>query len=259
MSKGHRFEPKILAFACNWCSYAGADLAGVSRMQYPPNSRIIRVMCSGRVDPVFIPEALSKGADGVMVLGCHPGDCHYISGNLIAERKIRWVKELLKKAGVDSRRLRLEWISASEGERFANTVREFTTQIRALGPIAEKDKERITSELQAVCDVVSDTRVRILLGKERELVEEGNVYGEMKTQNEFDELMKDTIDAEQIRRKIIQLTEGKPLSIKDISKKLNMPSWEVGRHVMWLRHKGKMALSGIDDRSPKYISVEVAT
>jgi coenzyme F420-reducing hydrogenase delta subunit len=253
------FEPKILAFACNWCSYAGADLAGVSRMQYPPNMRIIRVMCSGRVDPVFIPEALSKGADGIMVLGCHPGDCHYISGNLIAERKIRWIKELLQKAGVNSQRLRLEWISASEGERFANTVKEFTNQIKELGPIGEEEQEKISSELRAVGDVVSDTRVRILMGKERELVEEGNVYGEMKTQNEFDELMNDTIDAEHIRRKIIQLTKGNPLSIKEISKTLNMPSWEIGRHVMWLRHKGKMAMSNIDDRSPKYVSVEVAT
>lgn len=253
------FEPRILAFACNWCSYAGADLAGISRMQYPPNVRIIRVMCSGRVDPVFLPEALSKGADGVMVLGCHPGDCHYISGNLIAERKIRWIKELLQKAGVESQRLRLEWISASEGQRFANTIKDFTDQIHKLGPIGKEEQERISSELQAVGDVVSDTRVRILLGKERELVEEGNVYGEMKTQNEFDELMENAIDAEHTRRKIIQLTKGKPMSIKEISKILDMPSWEIGRHVMWLRHKGKMALSSIDDRSPKYISVEVAT
>ena len=142
------FEPKILAFACNWCSYAGADLAGISRMQYPSNVRIIRVMCSGRVDPVFLPEALSKGADGVMVLGCHPGDCHYISGNLIAERKIRWIKELLQKAGVKSLRIRLEWISASEGQRFANTIRDFTDQIRKLGPIDKDEQKNISVMLR---------------------------------------------------------------------------------------------------------------
>jgi coenzyme F420-reducing hydrogenase delta subunit len=257
MSKTPRFEPKILAFACNWCSYAGADLAGISRMQYPPNMRIIRVMCSGRVDPVFILDALSKGADGIMVLGCHPGDCHYISGNLMAERKMKWVADLIEFAGMDPGRLRLEWISASEGERFANTVRDFTEQIRNLGPVAKKDKERITSALQAACKTLDDTRVRVLMGKERELVEEGNVYGETKTQDEFNELMQNTIDAEHIRSKILLLTKDNPLSVREISEKLHEPSWDIGRHVMWLRHKGKMALTGIDGRSPKYISVEV--
>ena len=252
-----RYEPRILAFACNWCSYAGADLAGVSRMQYPPNMRIIRVMCSGRVDPVFILDALSKGADGVMVLGCHPGDCHYISGNLMAERKMRWVAELLECAGVDPERLKLEWISASEGERFANTVRDFTEQIRNQGPVPKDDRKKIMAALDAAQKVVSDTRVRVLLGKERELVEEGNVYGERKSQNEFDELMHKTLDAEHIRCKILLLTKDEPLSVKELSERLNEPSWDIGRHVMWLRHKGKMALARIDGRSPKYISVEV--
>jgi coenzyme F420-reducing hydrogenase delta subunit len=259
MSEKSRFEPRILAFACNWCSYAGADLAGVSRMQYPPNMRIIRVMCSGRVDPVFILDALSKGADGVMVLGCHPGDCHYISGNLMAERKMRWVADILKCADMDPRRLKLEWISASEGERFANTVKDFTEQIRNLGPLAKEDKERITSALKAARKTLDDTRVRVLMGKERELVEEGNVYGEKKSQDEFDELMQNTIDAEHIRSKILLLTKENPLSVKEISEKLQEPSWDIGRHVMWLRQKGKMALARIDGRSPKYLSVEVGS
>jgi coenzyme F420-reducing hydrogenase delta subunit len=257
MSKIHGFEPKILAFACNWCSYAGADLAGVSRMQYPPNMRIIRVMCSGRVDPIFILDALAKGVDGVMVLGCHPGDCHYISGNLMAERKMRWVADLLECAGVNPKRLKLEWISASEGERFSNTVRDFTEQIRNLGSICKDEKEKISSELQAAGKAASDSRVRILLGKERELVEEGNVYGEMKSQDEFDELMKGTLDAEHTRSKILLMAKDEPKSVVEISEKLNIPSWEVGRHIMWLRNKGKMALSRIDDRSPKYITLEV--
>ncbi|UCG69831.1 MAG: hydrogenase iron-sulfur subunit [Thermoplasmata archaeon] len=252
-----KFEPKILAFACNWCSYAGADLAGVSRMQYPPNMRIIRVMCSGRVDPIFILDALAKGVDGVMVLGCHPGDCHYISGNLMAEKKMRWVADLIEKAGVNPQRLRLEWISASEGERFANTVKDFTNQIRELGPIRGKEQKGISAELQAAEKVASDSRVRILLGKERELLEEGNVYGEKKSQDEFDELMRNILDAEHTRSKILLLAKDEPKSVKEISEKLDIPSWEVGKHVMWLRHKGKMALSRIDDRSPKYITVEV--
>ncbi|MFW9821163.1 MAG: hydrogenase iron-sulfur subunit [Candidatus Thorarchaeota archaeon] len=130
------FEPNILVFCCNWCSYAGADLAGVSRFQYPPNIRIIRVMCSGRVDPSFILKALKNGADGVLVSGCHIGDCHYISGNeYTQERFERLHNILIKQLGVDPKRVRLEWVSASEGKRFAEVITEFTNQIKKLGSL----------------------------------------------------------------------------------------------------------------------------
>jgi len=128
------FEPYIVGFLCNWCGYAGADLAGTSRIQYPPNLRAIRLMCSGRVDPTFILTALKRGADGVLVVGCHPGDCHYINGNLRTERRVALLKKMLSGLGLDDRRVRLEWISASEGERFAAVVKEFVEEIRALGP-----------------------------------------------------------------------------------------------------------------------------
>ncbi len=126
--------PKILAFLCNWCSYAGADLAGVSRFQYPPTIRVIRVMCSGRVDPVFILKAFENGVDGVLVGGCHPGDCHYISGNLAAEKRMSSLKNVLENLGLGAERLRLEWVSASEGSKFSHTVQEFTENIKKLGP-----------------------------------------------------------------------------------------------------------------------------
>ena len=138
---GEEFEPKILVFACNWCSYAGADLAGVSRIQYPPNIRIIRVMCSGRVDPLYVLKAFEYGADGVLVTGCHPGDCHYIDGNLKAEDRIRFLKESLKHIGIEPERLRLEWISASEGDKFARVVREMVETVKKLGPNPLKKKE----------------------------------------------------------------------------------------------------------------------
>jgi len=128
------FDPNIVAFCCNWCSYAGADLAGVSRLQYPTNARIIRVMCSGRVEPYFILRALELGADGVLVAGCHIGDCHYISGNEEAEKRMKMTSEVLDRLGLGSGRMRLEWISASEGQKFANTMKEFTQQIKAMGP-----------------------------------------------------------------------------------------------------------------------------
>lgn len=129
------FEPMILGFACNWCSYAGADLAGTSRMQYPPNVRVIRVMCSGRVDPTFILRAFAMGVDGVFIGGCHPGDCHYIEGNHKARRMVALTKLLLQDLGIEPERLRLEWISASEGARFAQVISDFTKTIKELGPI----------------------------------------------------------------------------------------------------------------------------
>ncbi len=134
-AKQEGFEPNILVFCCNWCSYAGADLAGVSRFQYPPNIRVIRVMCSGRVDPSFVLKALKNGADGVLVSGCHIGDCHYISGNeYTQERFERLHNILIKQLGIDPKRVRLEWVSASEGKRFAEVITEFTNQIKKLGP-----------------------------------------------------------------------------------------------------------------------------
>jgi len=129
------FEPKIVGFLCNWCSYTGADLAGVSRHKSAPNVRVIRVMCSGRVDPQFVLRSFARGADGVLIGGCHPGDCHYSEGNYKALRRTRLLKRLMRNFNIDERRLRLEWISAAEGEKFARVTKEFTEQIRELGPL----------------------------------------------------------------------------------------------------------------------------
>jgi F420-non-reducing hydrogenase iron-sulfur subunit len=129
------FEPRIVGFLCNWCSYTGADLAGTSRMKSAPNLRIIRLMCSGRVDPSFILRAFQLGADGILVAGCHPGDCHYQEGNFKALRRVLLMKRILREFGIDERRLRLEWISAAEGEKFAKVSTEFTEELRALGPL----------------------------------------------------------------------------------------------------------------------------
>jgi F420-non-reducing hydrogenase iron-sulfur subunit len=128
------FEPNIIGFLCNWCSYAGADLAGTSRMKYPVNVKTIRVMCSGRVDPVYILEALKKGADGVLVAGCHPGDCHYQSGNYKANRRMKLLKKMLNELGLEPERVRFEYVSASEGKKFSDLINEMTEEIRKLGP-----------------------------------------------------------------------------------------------------------------------------
>lgn len=136
------FEPQIIAFACNWCSYAGADLAGTSRIHYPPNVRIIRVMCSGMVDPIYILRAFEKGCDGVLVAGCHIGDCHYISGNLKAEKIVRKLSQLLHTLGLEDERLRLEWISAAEGGKFAETIEKFVNRLKKLGVSPSKKGEQ---------------------------------------------------------------------------------------------------------------------
>lgn len=129
------FEPKIVAFLCNWCSYAGADLAGVSRIQYPTNIRVIKVPCSGRINLLYIIKALQKGVDGVLVSGCHPGDCHYISGNLFARRKFALMKKFLEYIGIEPERVQFTWVSAAEGIRFAQVVEQVTNDIRKLGPL----------------------------------------------------------------------------------------------------------------------------
>ena len=134
MADEEEFEPLIIGFCCNWCSYAGADLAGVSRIQYPPNMRIVRVMCSGMVHPNLVIDALTKGADGVIICGCHIGDCHYLEGNVATENRKEAIELMLEDFGIEPERFRLEWVSASEGPRFAEVVREMTEEVRALGP-----------------------------------------------------------------------------------------------------------------------------
>jgi F420-non-reducing hydrogenase iron-sulfur subunit len=128
------FEPQIVAFTCNWCSYAAADLAGTSRVSYPPNVLLIRVMCSGMVDPIYVLKAFEKGFDGVLIAGCHIGDCHYISGNVTAEERIGKLKRLIHTLGLEDERLRLEWISTAEGGKFAETIKELVGQLKQLGP-----------------------------------------------------------------------------------------------------------------------------
>lgn len=135
------FEPNIVAFLCNWCSYAGADLAGTSRTHYPPNVRVIRVMCSGRVNPLFVLNALQQGADGVLISGCHPGDCHYMQGNYYARRRFALMRNFLEYLGVEPERVRMSWVSASEGAKWKEVIEEVSESVKAVGPM-DKFKRR---------------------------------------------------------------------------------------------------------------------
>lgn len=255
---GTSFEPKIVGFLCNWCSYAGADLAGVSRFQYPPNIRIIRVMCSGRIDPYIILEAFAQGVDGVFIGGCHPGDCHYLEGNYQAERKIKMTRQLVKRAGLEPERLRMEWVAASEGERFANLQREFTRQIKELGPsplAGEKPAENLLANINAAKLAALDFRLRAIVAKERKIVEQGNVYGETKSQDEWDEFMEDAVEAEFERKRLIVLVNETPMSVKELAKEMDLPTDRVLDHIVFLRKRNQLGLDSIDGFTPKYISI----
>ena len=241
-------EVKLIGFMCNWCCYAGADLAGVSRFQYPPNIRIIRVMCSGRVDPELILDTFLYGADGVFIGGCHLGDCHYLEGNYYAEKKIEMAKRLLKAAGVEPERLRLEWISASEGERFAEVITEFTEEIKELGPVKFENEE-----LEAACIAAADYRLRILATKERELLEEGNKYGEVFTQHEMNRLLDDMVQ-EDYESKRILLKLKKPMSVKEIASELNLKPNVVFQRILDLKRRELIEIHEIRDNTPVYIA-----
>ena len=246
------FEPKILSFLCNWCAYAGADLAGISRFQYPSNTRVIRVMCSGRVDPVFIPRAFLAGYDGVMVLGCHPGDCHYLTGNIQAERKINLTRKLLNMAGIGSERLLLDWVSAGEGERFSQVIRQFVEKISHLGslPLDLEMKER----LHAVKASLEGEKIRWMIGKGPELLEKENVYQEHYSQEKIEALIEGTIRDELIKNRIIGLIESKPSAAKEISQTLNLKLNETLSYLVSLVGEGKIGFDPSEEgKIPKYI------
>lgn len=246
------FEPKILSFLCNWCAYAGADLAGVSRFQYPPNTRVIRVMCSGRVDPVFIPKAFLAGYDGVMVLGCHPGDCHYLTGNVHAEQKMGLTRKLLVMEKIESERLLLDWVSAGEGERFSRVIREFVEKIRSLGPFPlDQETKR---KLEAVEASLEGEKIRWMVGKGYELTEKENVYGERLSKEKLEKLIEETIRDELIKNRIIGIVRSNHLSAKEISDTLNLELKETLSYLASLVGDGKIGFDPSEEgKIPKYI------
>jgi F420-non-reducing hydrogenase iron-sulfur subunit len=251
------FEPKILGFLCNWCSYAGADLAGVSRIQYPPNIRVIRVMCSGRVDPEFIFKGFRSGIDGIIVMGCHPGDCHYLEGNYEAEMKFDMVRRFLSHVDFD-KRVRLEWVSASEGNRFAELVTEFTDQIKKLGPSPVSGKkldEELLKKLEAMEMAAGSYRLRALVGRERKITEEGNVYGEIVPKEKFEALFSQAIEDEYMRHQILLSLDQDPKSVKDLAIQIGIDPSEVLQHVLVLKGRSQVAMDKIVGNMPIYLNV----
>jgi len=251
------FEPKILGFLCNWCSYAGADLAGVSRIQYPPNMRVIRVMCSGRVDPVFIFKALLTGIDGVFVLGCHPGECHYLEGNYEAEKKFIMVQKFLKIVDFD-KRIRLDWVSASEGVRFGKVVTEFIESIREQGPSplsGENIDQELFNNLKAMENSVSSDRIRALVGRQRKITEVENEYGEKVPIDEFNAIFDEAIHDEFVRHRILLSLSTKVLSVKDLAAELKLDPSEILENMLTLKSRGEIDYQKIDGNTPLYMRI----
>jgi len=251
------FEPNIIGFLCNWCSYAGADLAGVSRIQYPTNLRVIKVMCSGRVEPGMVLSLLEAGADGVMVTGCHIGDCHYITGNLQTKRKYRLLERLVAKTGLGPQRIRLEWNSAAEGQHFADLVKEFTDQVRAAGPTplrTASPDSKIMLNVRAAREAADGFRLRALVGKEEKLATEGNVYGDKLPQEQLDATMDAAVDAEfNVHRARLLLAE-RPRSVRDIATETGISPREALKMVVVLRQRGWADITDAAGDTPLYVA-----
>ncbi len=254
------FRPKIVGFLCNWSLPQEVNTTGTGIIQGYPKIRIVRVMCIGRIDPVIVLETFVKGADGVLVIGCHPPDCHYIEGNLQAERKIKMLKKLISRTGLEPERLRLDWAYASETELFATIIDDFRTQVAVLGPsplAGKKPDENVLAGIMAAKAVTGDSRLRTLVGREKELIEEGNVYNEKVEQEEFDEVMNESIDEEYVRSRIRLLVKDRPMSVEGLARHLGLDPKKVLRHIVVLRHRGLVALDKIEGEDPLYIALEV--
>ncbi|HHY32405.1 MAG TPA: hydrogenase iron-sulfur subunit [Firmicutes bacterium] len=255
-----RFEPRVIGFLCNWCSYAGADLAGTSRLAYPANLRIVRVMCSGRVDPEIMVDPFLRGADAVMVLGCHPGDCHYLSGNYQAEQRVRTLWMVFDHLGIDRARLYLDWVLAAEGARFADMVSCFVEQVRALGPAGggsasreglSRDEFVFRSEIAR--RVAASERFRWLVGRSKALCEQGNVYGERILPEKVATLLQGVIADECVRAAIEVLAAEAPVSVKDIAARLGVSAQIVLEQAAYLKRRGVIEPYDVLGHSPRYV------
>ncbi|HEY4711491.1 MAG TPA: hydrogenase iron-sulfur subunit [Dehalococcoidia bacterium] len=255
MAMGYEFEPKVLGFLCNWCCYAGADLAGVSRYQYPTNIRIIRMMCSGRIDPAFILRAFSNGMDGVFVGGCWLGECHYVTeGNYDALSVIHICKKLLEQIGVNPDRLRLEWVSASQGIRFAEVMTDFAKKLKELGPLGVGegiDAKGLKLKLEAArslvpyIKLVERERLRVHFDTEDE-------YAKFFNSEEVNRLFRELIVDKLAISQILLLLRERPLSTGEISEILGLSPSEVSRH---LNSSAKDGLIRFDERKKGFVPV----
>ncbi|MEM1563247.1 MAG: hydrogenase iron-sulfur subunit [Candidatus Bathyarchaeia archaeon] len=241
--------PKIVCFICNWTFCE-------EEMRIPYNVNVIRVMCVGRMDPALVLETFANGAEGVMLVGCKPPDCHFIDGNLHAERAVKMLKKLLALVGLESERLKLLLVSPLEDKSFSHYAKEFSEEVWKLGN-SQLSREEIIANLTAAKEAASAFRLRVLLGREEELTEFMNAYGEKISEEEFDALLDDIVRDEFIRYKIHYLTRTKPRSVKELAQILGIKPSAVLRHITNMRRKGMIALDRVEGYTPLYKALEV--
>jgi len=238
------FEPLIVAYCCNWCSYAGADLAGTSRFEYPTNIRIVRIMCTGRMDPTLVFETLRMGADGVLIAGCHPGDCHYQKGNFMMEKRFDYLKKAVKSMGLEPERVRLEWISASEGGKWSALAREMVQEIKRLGPNPFKSGAD-PKKTDAMIDAFKAQRLRWVVGRSQIKVE----IEEEKYRRTVDSIMSAEVERHMITR---ALRENGPLTTGELAKLTALRPSTIVQHLVTLRKDGKVGEAGQKDDQYTY-------
>lgn len=253
-----KFRPKIIGFTCSWSLPAELRTPSTGRIRGYPRIRIVRVMCLGRIDPTIMVETFARGADGVLVIGCRPPDCHYVDGNLHAERVVKMTKKLIALTGLEPERMAIRWFSPQEKKEFSDHVREFSESVAELGPSpleSEQPGSELWINIAAARDAASGFRLRALLGRERGLANGANIYGKKTSVEEFDRLFGDVVEAEFIRHKII-LSTNKSLSVKELASALNMKPSVVFRHILNMRRKGMIALDHIQGTTPLYKASE---
>ncbi|MGQ9550798.1 MAG: hydrogenase iron-sulfur subunit [Candidatus Bathycorpusculaceae bacterium] len=246
-------EPKITCFMCNFAFCQ-------EETQIPPSINVVRVNCIGRIDPVLILEVFEKGADAVMLVGCKPPDCHYVEGNLQAEITAKMLKKLMALMRVEPKRLELVWYSPTGRKSFSRCLKMFSDETRklAVSPLKSLSPEsHLLIDILAAKDVVADFRLRVLLGRQRELTEAVNVYGEKVPQEEFDKILDDILEAEFIRHKIHVLTRAKPLSVKALAEKVELKPTAVLKHIVNMRRKNMITVDHVDETTPFYKALEV--
>ncbi|HEY4675378.1 MAG TPA: hydrogenase iron-sulfur subunit [Candidatus Bathyarchaeia archaeon] len=246
-------EPKILCYMCNW-TFCQEETS------VPSNVNVVRVTCIGRIDPVIVLDTFANGADGVMLIGCKPPNCHFVKGNLQAERGVEILNKLLSLSDLESERLKLLWSSPSENSSLSCYVKEFSEEIRNLGisPVnSEQPESTVMLNLMAAKNAASNFRLRVLLGREEELTEALNVYGEKIPQEEFNGLLDEIVEVEFVRHKIRLLTWIKPLPVKVLAEEVEMKPSDVLRHIVNMRRRNMIALDHIEGQTPFYRALEV--
>lgn len=254
------FRPKIIGFVCNWSLPPNVEISTPRSVEGYPKINVVRIMCAGRIDPVIILETFINGADGVLVVGCPSPDCHYVEGNLQAESKIRMLKKLLSLTALQPSRLRLEWTYATDIETFARIVDDFRYQVTRLGesPLSGKTlDDKILVEVLAAKNAATNFRLRLMTGREEDLAEAFNVYGEIVPKGKLDEVLEKVVEEEFIRHKIHILARKKPISVRELGIAMNLKTASVLNHIVEMRRKGMIALDHVEETTPLYKALEV--